>query len=89
MPMVFHCSAENEVADGVLWHRWQFSAHNSTPLFAAIFLLSTHPLEEINAAMQQQAISAVMTYFDPNIFFIKSVLETRNDSFRILLKIEG
>jgi hypothetical protein len=43
IPIVSHSLAEKEPADGVLWQRWQFSAHNCTPVFADTLLLSIQP----------------------------------------------
>jgi hypothetical protein len=50
MPIVSHCSAENEEGDGVLWHRWQFSAQSCVPDFSVTALEGAQPLISDNVA---------------------------------------
>ena len=40
IPIVSHFSGEKVDGEGILWHRWQFSAHNWAPDFDCIFWLA-------------------------------------------------
>jgi hypothetical protein len=72
--MVSHCSGEKEEGDGVLWQRWQFSAHNCTPDLADTCLLGAHEMRlapRITINPREEIIDTILR-FD---FFIFGVLK--------------
>jgi len=73
-PIVSHCSAENVVEGGVLWHLLQFSPQSSEPVFDAIFSLVAHPLIAIDTLMAR-SVQAKIKFFMVIVFIGRSFLE--------------
>jgi hypothetical protein len=78
MPMVSHFSGENVEGDGVLWQRWQFSAHNCAPDLAATFWLTLQLYIDVNATVEASSTVAISEIFFNDIPFIQFCLLIEN-----------
>lgn len=56
IPIVSHCSGEKDAGGGVLWHFWQFSAHNCAPDLAATAFEDAQPLVDTTITMLHNTI---------------------------------
>jgi len=71
MPMVFHCEEEKVEGEGVLWQRWQFSAHSWAPLLAATCWLSAQPLIRMAARMPNMPMMTQVIFRRQNGFMVE------------------